>query len=479
MAKLSHNTAIYLLGGVVAAGGNILLAPAYLRLLSAEQYGLWSRFLLVQQLLQIPMTWGMLAAMSRLMAGAAPSDQARLTTAALRLTTGLNAALLALIAATSLIPDSPARFIPLEARLFLLAAAVAALSAYPNILLGRFVAAGAALRHRGLSLLGFGLQVTLLGVFALTGVMDAVRSALAMLLAALLFASVCALQLVRQGAGSAGPTEYKALLSFGLPVLLYTAAAQANDVAMRVGLTTAVGPAEFGAFSAVLLYASVLAMIASAVNLAWIPLFYRHAAKWLASGVYRDFALLLAAVLATLAAFLIVFSAELLGLYSGGRLRQDEHTVGWLVSAAWLNSAVWTGLTNPLFEQKRTRTTLLIALVAMAISVPVGLWLIYRNGIPGACAALWLNALLMCLMAAASLRQSAIIGPSPAKLLGLLAMLALLSSPVLSGLYQMPAGAARWLGKGVLLAAFAAVAAAMSWRPGLHALATIENADRP
>ena len=422
------------------------------------------------QFMQPILCWGLLGTMTRLMVDTDKATRASMIGAALNMATTFNIVLLALIAvaARSSYASGPAHLLPY-------AAAVAALAVYPQILLGFYVANGDALRYRGLSLIGFALQAASLGAVAAVFAMDSRTAMLTMIGAAALYAALSVVRLARAAQWRAGSAEYKALLGFGVPVVLYTLAGQSSDFVTRYVLASSVAARDFGAFSAGQLYASVIPMLSSAVNLAWVPLYYRRVDEWTASGVYRRFAELLAGSMAMCSAFLILFSQELLAAYSGGSVTLGVSTLGALVIAAWLNSAVWMGLCNPLFQQKRTKLILSIALIAAAVSVPLGLLLIARHGALGAALALVINALLSCGAAAAALRKLGIPGLDYRKLAIVLCLLVLLSSPAMDLLHQSSDGMHRLAAKSLLLVAFAGLAFVLLLRPGLHALRIIES----
>lgn len=472
--SFSKNTLIYLVGGVVAAGGNILLAPMYLRLLSAEDYGVWSQFSLILQFLQPIMGWGLLATMARLLVDSDEDARTRNIAAALKMVTALNVALLLVIVGLT-----QQRFLPLLItdqliNLMPFAAVTAALAAYPSILMGMYVADSKALQYRSLSLVGFVLQAAALGACASLFLMDARMAILAMIAAASVYAALSAYQLARVAKWNAGVYEYKELFMFGAPLVLYTIAGQSTDFITRYVLAATVTATDFGAFSAGMIYASVVAMLASAINLAWVPLFYRRAQEWITSGVYKQFVDVFAACTATCGAFLIVFSDELLALYSGGKVSLDVSVVGALVISCWLGSAIWMSLSNPLFYQKRSRMVLVIVLLSIAIAMPLALFLIDRHGVLGASIALFFNALVLCIITSLALRKLGIPSLNYSKLAIILFLLIFVSSPIMNSLYNEPPGLQRLAEKSLLFAAFATATLMPILRSGRNVLRIIE-----
>ena len=66
-SRLSKNALIYLFGGVIAAGGNFLLTPIYINILNVSDYGNWSKFLLLFQIMSAIFGLGLMATMTRLL----------------------------------------------------------------------------------------------------------------------------------------------------------------------------------------------------------------------------------------------------------------------------------------------------------------------------------------------------------------------------------------------------------------------------
>lgn len=446
----------------------------YLRLLSAEDYGAWSQFSLMLQFLQPIMGWGLLATMARLLIDSDETARRRKIAAALMMATTLNFALLLIIVGVTqqrylpiLITDQILQLLPF-------AAVAAALAAYPSILMGLYVADSKALQYRSLSLVGFCLQAAILGTCASQFLLDAKMAILAMISAASAYAALSAYQLARTAKWNVGAPEYKALFMFGGPVVLYTIAGQSSEFVTRYVLAATATGTDFGAFSAGMIYASVIAMLSSAINLAWVPLFYRHAQDWIASGVYNQFVDVFATCTATIAAFLIVFSNELLAAYSGGKVSLDVSIVGALVISCWLSSAIWMSLSNPLFHQKRSRMVLVIVLLSIVIAMPLGLCLIDRHGVLGASLALLFNALVLCLIASLALRKLGIPGLNYSKLITIFFLLIFISSPIMNSLYNESFGLKRLVVKSLLFVAFVAATAIPIFRSGRNVLRVIE-----
>lgn len=447
----------------------------YLRLLSAEEYGAWSQFCLMLQFLQPLMGWGLLAAMARLLVDSDEAVRRQKIAAALKMVTALNVGLLLMIFGVTQLRFLPKLITGEILQLLPFAAVAAALAAYPSILMGMYVADSKALQYRSMSLVGFSLQAAVLGACASQFLLDAKLAILAMIAAASVYAAISAYQLARAAKWQADASEYKALLMFGGPVVLYTIAGQSSEFFTRYVLAATVTGTDFGAFSAGMIYASVIAMLSSAINLAWVPLFYRRAQEWIASGVYNQFVDVFVTCTATIAAFLIIFSNELLAVYSGGKVSLDVSIVGALIISCWLSSAIWMSLSNPLFHQKRSRIVLLIVLLSIVIAMPLALFLIDRHGVLGASLALLFNALVLCLIASLALWKLGIPGLNYLKLVTIFFLLIFISSPIMNPLYNELSGLQRLAKKALLFAAFVTATVIPVFRSGRNVLRIIES----
>ncbi len=459
----------------MVAGGNFLLAPVYLRLLSPSDFGVWSSYLLSVQVLQPLLCWGLLGAMNRLLIDADDQRRPRLIGSGVRLSSGLNVLFLVFLWASLPVwqkwladPEMPS--------LYLLAAVSSALSVYPMILMGLYVSNNDAVRYRSVGLMGVGFQVTSLTAAVIFTQLDAEGAILAMLFGMSAYAVVAMWRLWPEQTGDRIKLDdYSAVLIFGLPVMLYTLLGQASDFLIRSLLAFNVSRADFGAFSAGLLIASTIAMVSSAVNLAWVPLYYRKANDWNMSDVYSHFVETVAAITALGAAFIIIFSNELLTIYSGGRMQLPGSCMAGLVIATWLNSVVWTGLSNPLFQQKRSSYVLALAIAATLLSMPLAWLLIDLHGLVGASWSLVLSAFLLCLLAALMLRYLGIPSPNYPRLVLLLLMLIGLSGSWFEFLHLIEIDWIRIFWKVILMAAMTSVMAVLFLRRGLLLIKRIEK----
>jgi O-antigen/teichoic acid export membrane protein len=471
--SLTKSTLIHLLGGVVAAGGSLLLGPAYLRLLSPDQYGIWSRFLLLVQVLQPIMCWGLLASITRLLVDASIEKRIKIIAAAFRLASGLNLLiLLVIILVFTLSSETDPN---VEGHL-IFSAIAAGLGVYPAILMGIYLADNDAIGYRSVTLIGFSIQVTLLAIGSSLFSLDADYAIWLMIVGTGLYSGYTIFKIIpKQIKAQQVRAEYIALLTLGIPVLLYVYVGQAGDFFIRGLLATHVTQVDFGNFSAALLFASIIAMISSAVNLSWVPLYYRKAKEWHASGLYVMFTEIFIAGTGLLCLIFIVLSEELLTVYSGTSFELPLITVAGLLIASWLNSAVWMSLSNPLFHQKRLRLVLVLALSTSALTLPLAWLLIMKLSVLGASIGLVTSALVLCIFAAIALSRLRITGPSYSLIIILFISMILISGPWLNFLYAHDELTVRIGGKLILISSFVIIWAIFFLPKSLNVINKIEK----
>ena len=416
-------------------GGNLALAPVYLRLLGARDYGVWSQVVLIVQILQPIMCWGLLASLTRLLVDASIDRRSKLIAAALRLGSFFNVVFLVVLFVGSLVwekwisPEIP--------RFLLIAGAIASLSVYPAIVMGVRLADNNALKYRFITLSGFLIQIGTLGISVIFVKLDLEYVLGFTLVANIIYAGLSISEVwCEQLNVSPKLSEYLDLLTVGLPVVGYTIIGQLCDLFTRVLLATKLSHSEFGMYCGGVIFASVIGMFASAVNLAWVPSYYKNAIEWHSSGIYNGFVDVFNLMTAFFAMIVIVFSDELLNIYSGGKIQIRTPILACLVISAWLNSSVWMGLVNPLFQQRKMSFVLAIIAIAAIITIPLTWLLIVQFGVFGAALSMVTGALILWSLGAIFLRCLNLVEFSYTVTVLLLVSLIIVSSPLLQDFFS-------------------------------------------
>ena len=407
--SFSKNVLVYFFGGILAAGANFFLAPIYLRALSETDFGIWSQFLLFQQLFQIVMSWAMMAAMIRLLVGVEDDVKKAFIHSAINSCFILNIFII-IIFYFFLIIFNLKQFIDYE-DLTIIGFALLSSSffVFPSILMGYYIAHSEAIKFRSLSILAFLIQFTFIIVGINLFELDYYIAIGISVLGMFIFSSICLIILIRMSGYKLTFSHSKQLLLFSSPLIVYTLITQGYDMIIRFALLIVVTPEDFGIFSATLLYSSIAAMVASAINLSWAPLFFGNAEKWIINNIYFDYVKVSTSFIAIISCFLVVFWQEILTVYFGYLPDISTLFVGLLCISSWMTSVVWTAFTNPIFEKGLTKKIMIIAIKALIILAPFAYYLINEFDLLGTSMSLLSYSILICYFARNSLKELNII----------------------------------------------------------------------
>ena len=407
--SFSANVLIYFFGGILAAGANFLLAPIYLRSLSETDFGIWSQFLLFQQLLQIVMSWGMMAAMTRLLVGVADDVKKAFIHSAINSCLVLNISIIVLFLISFNLFNLE-KIINYEDLTIISFAVLSALFfAFPSILMGYYIADSNAIKFRSLSIISFLIQFTLIIVGINLYEINYYIAISLSVFGMFLFSAICLIGLIRISGYKLTFSHSKKLLLFSSPLIVYTLVSQGYDMIVKFILLIVITPEYFGLFSATLLYSSISSMIASAVNLSWAPLFFGNTKKWSNNNIYYDYVKISTSLIAIISCFLFVFWEELLPIYFGYLPEISTIFVALLCISSWMASIVWTGFTNPIFEKGLTIKLMNIAIKALIILSPFAYYLIINFDLLGTSISLLSYSILICYLSSSYLRELNII----------------------------------------------------------------------
>ena len=428
----SKNVLIYFFGGVLAAGANFLLAPVYIRVLSDYDFGIWSKFLLFQQLSQIIMSWGMMAAMMRLLVGVSKSELRILIRSAIFSCILLNSILVISIYILGSLFNLE-EIIGTENTYIIFSALISSFFfSFVSILMGFYIATSQAIKYRAISIISFMLQFSLIISFSSFNEVSFREAVSLAVVGVFLLSSFCIINLFRVSGFKFSLKKSKKLLLFSLPLIVYTLVTQGYDMAVRFSLMSLITEENFGIFSAVLLYASVPAMVSSAINLSWTPIFFKNADKWINDNTYNKFFITSCSLIAIICLFQIIFWQDLLTIYFGYLPDVNFIFISCLCISSWIGSTVWTGLSNPIFEKGHTKEIMIFSIKSLILLSPFAFYLILNFLTLGTSISLLMYSLILCFFSYSYLKS---IGIDNLPILNIFKILILISVIVLANWY--------------------------------------------
>jgi O-antigen/teichoic acid export membrane protein len=196
---------------------------------------------------------------------------------------------------------------------------------------------------------------------------------------------------VKEGSLRIHASHLRNALRFSIPIMIYTILGITAEMSSRYLAERFTNLSDFGLYSFALLYSSGLALVASATNMAWIPVFYKNAGQPNAKYIYGQFALYYLSGMCGLGLGMSLFSREIISIVASASFYEAHKVVPVLVLSSLLSSCIWTLAANPIFYEKRTTHLLWITGISAGICILSGLWLIPNLGIMGASISLLLS----------------------------------------------------------------------------------------
>lgn len=377
LRRLARHSAVYAAADLVAKGGAYALIPVLTRGLGADDFGAYTLVTSIVPMLTLVASLGLGGAVTRLWFDLDTAARRRfhlaawlsLQTAALGL-----AALLTAVAG----PLFDAVFPRVSPRLFLFGVWTSFFLASATVPLAVLRAEERPKRFAALAASQFVAPAA--GVVVALTAGAGVRGALWGHLggAAVVFA-LSAFSL----AGLAGrPADWpmvRPALALGLPVVPHLVAHWALNVVDRVAIQRTLGAAAVGLYAVGYQIAQGTSLVASAINNAVVPSFYRAAQDGRREALGRAWTPLLYAT-GAVAAGVSLFGEEAVALLAPPRFRATADVIPWVALGYWLLSAYYFPV-NALFYAKRVGIIPVATVAAASLNYALNLWLLPRHGL--------------------------------------------------------------------------------------------------
>jgi O-antigen/teichoic acid export membrane protein len=404
---LAGRSLVYGSGRVLLGATSFLLLPLYTRYLTPGDYGVMAVAGIVISVLGIVYPLGLHAALARFYYRAGSDEERRRTNGTIWLAMVLTAAGMTLLLdrSGSLLFPHLFREVPFEPYLRL-AVWTAFFGVFALVPLGLFQIEEHPLRYVLVTVATTLLGVTMVIALVVFGRQGAYGYLLGGLLAAALMAVphlVVTLHAVQ--VGLLWP-RLRAALAFSLPLVPHGLAGWVLELSDRAILERFVPLREVGLYALGYQFGSIVTLLATAVNQAWVPFLYRTVER------DGDAAKPNLSRLATYYALGLSWAALGLGLLVKDVITllttpdfHPAHRVAVVVIGGQLLNGLYLVPVNFLFLRDRTRLIPVVTTVSGVVNVGLNLWLIPRHGILGAAwATVGAYAVMLLLVWATSLR---------------------------------------------------------------------------
>lgn len=390
---LIKNTIIYGLGSLLINGFNFLLIPLYTSFLSPEEYGTLSITNIFTLLVSTFLGLGLQAAATRYYFDF--KEKSDLDSYLFSLGLGVISIGLILSIILSIIGYyffdnifTSVKFYPY----LLICIWIGFFNIIGIFCLAIFQARSEALRYRIFTTMNF----LLLNVFMISFVVFLKWNIKGVLLAQFMGSSIMGViylffffRLIN--IGNFDYKHIKASLIFGIPLMLYAVLGYGLDFSSRYFIEKFTNLSSLGVFNLALQYSSVINILISSINMAWIPIFYEKALKTENRILFADFGLNYLSVISTIALCLSLFSREIVTSMTPIAYHESINLIPIMVTAYMIGNGIWILLVNPISFLKKNHLLLIVNGLTVILSILLNIILIPAYGVTGAVLSIFLS----------------------------------------------------------------------------------------
>lgn len=383
--QLAGQSSLYTIGEVLRSSLSFLLLPIYTRLLTPADYAILGVMSPVFSLLSILLALGMPAALLRFYFDY-KDDPAMLrryvgTVTVFGIGCGLVGSILLTLFGPAifgwLLPNTP--FNPYV----LITVWNAGISVVSVLALQLFRARQQAQYFVTFSLVDFALTTALIILMVVGLRLGALGSLWGQLLAAVVMVIPALWVLMRAGALGFSWRLLRPSLAFGLPLLPFLLGTWALNVSDRIVLDGLVSREALGLYTLGYQFGVLLNIIAMALNNAWQPFFYQHAAEGGNDSMIGTFITYQVTLMTLLALAMALLAPEVIRIMAAPAYWSAAAIVPW-IAAGYVARYLYFFPVNSLLYKKRPGWIAALTILAAALNIGLNLLLVPRFGIMAA-----------------------------------------------------------------------------------------------
>ena len=179
-------------------------------------------------------------------------------------------------------------------------------------------------------------------------------------------------------------TYSKKLLLFGVPIMIYTITGLLIEQSSKFFVERFLNLKELGIYNLAYQFSSVIILVNSAINMAWVPVYFEESRKNENSPKFNSFAKYLFQIASFLALCIAVFHKYILHFLLNDKYRDATNYVPLFVYVFVITNTYWILFINPIFHAKKTKYLPFISLFAGLVSIVTCIFLIPIFGLYGA-----------------------------------------------------------------------------------------------
>lgn len=190
--------------------------------------------------------------------------------------------------------------------------------------------------------------------------------------------------IVRQSDAKFVKSYVSMALVYSFPLMIYSVFGAFMDVSSKFFVERLTTLSELGIYNVAQQIASVILLLTNAINMAWVPLFFKEAKQNTDSVLFANFGKLLIFFLTLAGMMLSMFCGELLSFLIPGSYQTAVIYIPWLVLTYIIGGGYWILIINPITFSKKTIYLPLLTILSSVFSVGLNLVFIPVLGTVGA-----------------------------------------------------------------------------------------------
>jgi O-antigen/teichoic acid export membrane protein len=185
------------------------------------------------------------------------------------------------------------------------------------------------------------------------------------------------------------------LIIFGFPIMLYNLSGMIIEQSSKILIERLLSLKELGIYNLAFQFSSIIVLINNAINMAWVPIYFRESKENENSKLFQLFSKYLFILLSFIALLIAVFQKYFIIFILSKNYENAETYIPILVYVFVLTNTYWVLLINPIFQSKQIKYLPLLAVISGGLSIFLCYLLIPKFGLLGAIISVFVGNLLM------------------------------------------------------------------------------------
>ena len=174
------------------------------------------------------------------------------------------------------------------------------------------------------------------------------------------------------------------LLIFGVPVMFYTILGMIIEQSSKYFVEKYLTLNELGIFNLAYQFSSIIFLINSAINMAWVPIYFEESKQDENSEKFKTYSKYVFQIVSLIALCISIYHTYILDFFINKKYENAKSYIPILVYVFVISNTYWFLFVNPIFHANKTKYLPFIALISGLVSIFTCILLIPKYGINGA-----------------------------------------------------------------------------------------------